>query len=274
VLKISAATVEYSVRRPGAFRHHLEKAVDSVSLELSAGEFVAVVGESGSGKSSLANAIFGLVPLAGGEILLRGERIDHLSRRQARRLRRGAQLVLQDPFDSLNPTMTVGEIIAEPLAIYGLGGGRGECRDLVDEVLATVGLNPAAEFRDRRPHELSGGQRQRVGVAACLAVGPDLLVADEPVSMLDVSVRAGILDVLDKQRAERGTAILMITHDLPTAAAYCDRMIVMKDGVIVEQGTVTEVIDHPKDPYTAELLRVTPKLRQRHQDEAGVSRER
>lgn len=272
MLKISDATVEYSVRKPGTLRRHLQKAVDSVSLELCAGEFVAIVGESGSGKSSLANAIFGLVPLAAGEILLRGERIDHLSRRQARRLRRGAQLVLQDPYDSLNPTMTVGEIVEEPLAIYGIGGRRERSRrDLVDEVLRTVGLNPPEEFRARRPHELSGGQRQRVGVAACLAVGPDLLVADEPVSMLDVSVRAGILDVLDRQRAERGTAILMITHDLPTAAAYCDRMIVMKDGVIVEQGSVTEVVEHPKDPYTAELMRVTPKLRRRPAEDVAAN---
>ena len=270
LLAIREARIEYPVRKASSLRRRTQRAVDDVSLELGAGEFVAIVGESGSGKTSLANAIFGLVPLAAGEISLRGERIDHLSARRARRLRRGAQMVLQDPYDSLDPTLTVAEIVAEPLIVYGIGSrGDGSRERLVDEVLESVGLSPATDFRDRHPHQLSGGQRQRVGIAACLVVTPDLLVADEPVSMLDVSVRAGILDLLDRQRQESETAILMITHDLPTAAAYCDRMVVMKDGAVVEQGPVAQVVENPRDPYTVELMRVTPRLRQ---ETRGVAR--
>jgi peptide/nickel transport system ATP-binding protein len=261
LLEIREATIDYRVRSMGWRRRH-RSAVRGVSLSLAPGEFTAIVGESGSGKTSLAGAIFGLVPLSAGEIWLGGQRIDHLARRDARRVRRGAQLVLQDPYDALDPDMSVEQLIAEPLEVYGIAPGAPAARaQLVDEALAGVGLVPVADFRGRRPHQLSGGQRQRVSIAAALVVKPSLLVADEPVSMLDVSVRAGVLDVLDRRRTEDGTAVLMITHDLPTAAAYCDRLIVMKEGAIVEEGPAQELVRAPVHEYTRELMSVTPKLR-------------
>jgi peptide/nickel transport system ATP-binding protein len=267
VLDIREATIEYRGR--GRRAHH--RAVDHVTLSLAAGEFVAIVGESGSGKTSLASAIFGLARLTSGEIHLGGERIDDLSGGAARRLRRGAQLVLQDPYDALDPDMSVAQLVAEPLVIYGIAARDPIARTaLVDHALGAVGLTPVAEFRVRRPHELSGGQRQRVSIAAALVVEPSLLVADEPVSMLDVSVRAGVLDVLDRRRVEHGTAILMITHDLPTAAAYCDRIVVMKDGRIVEQGPAQRLVAAPQHDYTRELLTVMPRLRD--QPTRGVAR--
>jgi peptide/nickel transport system ATP-binding protein len=222
------------------------RAVDGVSLEWRAGEVLGIVGESGSGKSTLARAILGLVPRAGGTVALDG------AQAEARALRRRVQMVFQDPYQTLNPRMRVRAIVQEPLVIAGSADdGR------VDRALTDVGL-PSERFADRYPHELSGGQRQRVAIAAALVLDPDGLICDEPVSMLDVSVRAQVLRVLMDLRASRDLALLFITHDLGLAWTLCDRIAVMYLGRIVEQGSAGEVIEHPLHPYTQALVAAVP----------------
>ncbi len=234
------------------------RAVDGVSFTLDEGEMLALVGESGSGKTTTAQTILRLVDHESGTVRFRGEDVAGLSGRRLRELRRGAQLIFQDPYESLDPRFRVRKTVEEPLLVHGEGGGRGEREGLVREALERAGLTPPELFLDRYPHELSGGQRQRVAIAACLALHPQLLVADEPVSMLDVSVRAGILSLLDELR-KSGLGILMITHDLSTAAHYADRIAVMYLGRIVEEGPAREVVRNPQHPYTKALISVVPK---------------
>ena len=254
-LDIRDLVIDYPGRRGG----ESTRAVDGVNLQLDRGEFVGIVGESGSGKSSIANAIMGLAPVTSGEISLGDTSLTALRGKRARHARRPLQLVMQDPFEALYPHLSVYRLVEEPLIVHKLGRSRDERRTRVREALEQVGLSPAEEFEGRRPHELSGGQRQRVCVAAALIVDPYVVIADEPVSMLDVSVRAGVLHMLDASR-RRGNAVLMITHDLPTAAAFCDRLIVMHQGRVVEQGTSLQVVGSPSHDYTRELLNATPAL--------------
>jgi peptide/nickel transport system ATP-binding protein len=222
------------------------RAVDGVSFEWRAGEVLGIVGESGSGKSTLARAILGLVPTAAGSVALDGESAE------VRALRRRVQMVFQDPYQTLNPRMRVRTIVEEPLVIAGSpDDGR------VDRALEDVGL-PPERFAQRYPHELSGGQRQRVAIAASLVLDPDGLVCDEPVSMLDVSVRAQVLRVLMDLRASRDLALLFITHDLGLAWTLCDRIAVMYLGRIVEHGTAAQVIENPRHPYTQALVAAVP----------------
>jgi peptide/nickel transport system ATP-binding protein len=260
ILELRGLTVEYR-RALGLRDTTTHRAVDAFDLELRAGEFVALVGESGSGKSSVAKAILGLAPIAAGELRIDGVDVARLGARAARAARRPAQLVLQDPYDALDPHMTVRQIIEEPLIVHRLAGSRDGRHARVLAALESVGLSPPEGFARRRPHELSGGQRQRVCVAACLVVQPRLLIADEPVSMLDVSVRAGVLRLLDQLRARAEAAVLMVTHDLPTAAAFCDRIVVLNGGRIVEQGPARRVVDAPEHAYTRELLDATPRFK-------------
>jgi oligopeptide/dipeptide ABC transporter ATP-binding protein len=205
-----------------------------------------VVGESGCGKSTLARAILGLVPTAGGVVELDGAPAEQ------RALRRRVQMVFQDPYQTLNPRMRVRAIVEEPLVISGGGD-----RDRVERALDDVGL-PPGRFADRFPHELSGGQRQRVAIAAALVLDPDALICDEPVSMLDVSVRAQVLKVLMDLRESRSLALLFITHDLGLAWTLCDRIAVMYLGRIVEQGSAAQVIEQPRHPYTQALVAAVP----------------
>ncbi len=226
------------------------RAVDGVSLDWRPGEVLGVVGESGCGKSTLARAILGLVPSAGGSVELDGEAV--AGRAGLRALRRRVQMVFQDPYQSLNPRMRVRTIVAEPLVVHGVPeDGR------VERALADVGL-PPERFADRFPHELSGGQRQRVAIAAALVLEPEGLICDEPVSMLDVSVRAQVLRVLMDLRASRDLALLFITHDLGLAWTLCDRIAVMYLGRIVELGSAAQVIEHPQHPYTQALVSAVP----------------
>jgi len=225
-----------------------------VDFELAAGETLAVIGESGSGKSSLAMLTLGLLAPSEGTLTIDGRSWSDRGRRERRELRRRIQVVFQDPASSLDPRMRVAEIVGEGLR----EPGRAERDRRVAAALDEVGLD--AGFAGRYPHQLSGGQRQRVAIARALVMDPEVLVADEPVSALDVTVQAQILDLLDRLRRERGFAMLFVTHDLGVVERLADRVMVMRDGRVVEAGTRDEVFDAPRDPYTRRLLSVAPVL--------------
>jgi oligopeptide/dipeptide ABC transporter ATP-binding protein len=247
------------------------RAVDGVSFVLREGEMLALVGESGSGKTTTAQTILRLVKPESGTVRFEGEDISSVSGRRLRALRHRVQLIFQDPYESLDPRFRVRTTIEEPLLVHGEGGRRADRERLVSEALTRAGLTPPELYLDRYPHELSGGQRQRVAIAASLVLDPKLLVADEPVSMLDVSVRAGILALLDDLR-RGGLAILMITHDLSTVAHFADRIAVMYLGRIVEEGPAREVIADPRHPYTKALVSVVPRRDPRAASEAQILR--
>jgi oligopeptide/dipeptide ABC transporter ATP-binding protein len=235
------------------------RAVDGVSLTVAKGEMLALVGESGCGKTTTAQAVLRLIDLTSGSVKFKESDISKLTQRRLRPLRQRMQMVYQDPYESLNPRHRVRQIVEEPLRIHRLGGSSEARRRLVTDALSRVELNPPHTFLDRYPHELSGGQRQRVAIAASLVVQPEFLVADEPVSMLDVSVRAGIMALLRRLSREDAMGILMITHDLAVAAHFADRIAVMYLGRIVETGDAREVLRNPKHPYTQALCEVAPR---------------
>jgi oligopeptide/dipeptide ABC transporter ATP-binding protein len=234
------------------------RAVDRVSLSIAQGETLAVVGESGSGKSTLAFALMGVYRPKSGRIGFDGADITDLPDRARKAVRRAMQMVFQDPYGSLDPTWTIERIVAEPLAAYGLGDKTSR-RARVAELLGAVGLSP--DYAARRPSALSGGQRQRVAIARALALKPRLLVADEPVSALDVSVQAQIVQLLDTIRRKDDIACLVIAHDLALVQQIADRIAVMYLGRIVEQGPANIVLKKPMHPYTAALIAATPALK-------------
>ena len=233
-------------------------AVDDVSFELRPGTITALVGESGSGKSTVARLLARLYAPTAGEVLFQGEDIARpLRRREVLRYRSRVQLIFQDPFGSLNPVKTVRHHLERPLRIHGIVP-RGAVGARVEELLETVGLVPAAEVAAKYPHELSGGQRQRVALARALAVEPKVLLADEPTSMLDVSIRIGILNLLLELKREHEIAFLYVTHDLASARYLADEILVMYAGQIVERGPVEQVLAEPLHPYTRLLLAAVP----------------
>jgi peptide/nickel transport system ATP-binding protein len=233
-------------------------AVDGVNLEVGAREVVAIVGESGCGKSTLALTLMGLEPATSGSVQITGEEIATLSAKDMRALRQNIQMIFQDPYESLNPVMKIGDIVAEPLKVHGLAQDKQERSERVLRAMEDAGLKPADSFVGRYPHQLSGGQRQRVSIAAALVLEPDVLLADEPVSMLDVSIRAEILNLLLALREEQGISVLLITHDLGTVGYVADRIAVMYLGRIVEIGPAHEILENPLHPYTQALLSVSP----------------
>jgi len=229
-------------------------ALDGIDLALRRGETLGLVGESGSGKSTLARAITRLMPIDSGEILLSGHDISRLSRAQMRPLRKRIQMVFQDPFASLDPRQRVAEIIAEGPIIHGATPEA--ARDRACELLAMVGLDPSAA--DRYPHEFSGGQRQRIGIARALAMDPEILVADEPVSALDVSVQAQVLALLEDIKQRLRLSMIFVTHDLRVALQICDRIAVMRQGRVVEIGETAALHAAPQHPYTKALFAAVP----------------
>jgi oligopeptide/dipeptide ABC transporter ATP-binding protein len=234
-------------------RRRVARALDGVSLEWRRGEILGVVGESGCGKSTLARAMLGLVEVADGQVALDGDAVR--GKGGMRELRRRVQMIFQDPYQTLNPRQRVEAIVTEPLVVQGVP--RGEHAGRVRRALEDVGLAPE-RFLASYPHQLSGGQRQRVAIAAALVLEPEGLICDEPVSMLDASVRAQILTVLVELQRRRDLSLIFITHDLSLAWSLCDRLAVMYLGRVVEQGRAVDVIEHPRHPYTQALVTAVP----------------
>jgi len=238
-------------KRIGAVR-----AVDGISLQLRRGETLGVVGESGCGKSTLAKLLVGLEQPTSGSILVRGRDIGRSTGAELRRSRRNIQLVMQDPYTSLNPRMTVGSLIGEPFEIHPEVAPRDDRRRRVQELLDLVGLNP--DHINRYPHQFSGGQRQRIGIARALALQPEIIVCDEPVSALDVSIQAQVINLLDRLQNELGLSYIFIAHDLSVVRHIADRVAVMYLGEVVEIGTEDEIYERPTHPYTQALLSAVP----------------
>ncbi|HEX8889957.1 MAG TPA: oligopeptide/dipeptide ABC transporter ATP-binding protein [Pyrinomonadaceae bacterium] len=231
------------------------KAVDGVTIDIYPGETLGLVGESGCGKSTLGRAVLRLTEPTGGQVLFRGEDLANLSQKEMREHRKHLQMIFQDPYASLNPRMTVGQIIGEPVETFGIAAGRERDRR-VQELMETVGLNK--RFIKRYPHEFSGGQRQRIGIARALAVNPDFIVADEPISALDVSIQAQIMNLMEKLQRENNLTYLFISHDLRAIRHVSDRVAVMYLGKLVEVADAKVIYDEPLMPYTKALISAVP----------------
>jgi peptide/nickel transport system ATP-binding protein len=255
VLKGQDVRVVFTLRKGGAFRGTFTElaAVDSLSLDLKRGETLGLVGESGSGKTTFGQAMMQLIPSQGGEVTFLGERIDGRSRKQMRPLRSRMQIVFQDPFSSLNPRMSVRQIIEEGLIVNGIDRTRAERIKRVKQALRDAGLPDT--ILSRFPHEFSGGQRQRLAIARAVALEPEFILLDEPTSALDLSVQAQIIELLRKLQREKGLSYLFISHDLKVVRALCHRVMVMQHGKIVEEGPVSEVLVNPRTDYTRRLVR-------------------
>jgi len=246
----------YFAVKPAAFGKRLFlKAVDDVNLRLHAGESLGLAGESGCGKSTLARLLIGLIPPSGGEIKYHGRTLDDMGKEETALFRKDVQMIFQDPFSSLNPRMRVGEIIGEPLAIHRLATGPAR-RARIQEIMQKVGLS--GEHFSRYPHEFSGGQRQRIGIARALAVAPRIIIADEPVSALDLSIQAQIINLLQELQAELGLSYLFIAHDLSVVRHLCTRIAIMYLGRIVEIGGRNDVFNKFLHPYTEALIAAIP----------------
>ena len=260
LLEVKNLKVHFPIKK-GFFQRTVGyvNAVDGVSFSIPKGKTLALVGESGSGKSTIGQAILSLIPLTEGEVVFDGTNLSTLSTSRLKPYRQKIQVIFQDPFSALNPRMTIGEIIREGMVSLGVGPKKKTLQDdIIKELLVKVDLD--VEYVHRYPHEFSGGQRQRIGIARALAVNPELIICDEPTSALDVSVRTQILNLLQKLQQESGVSYLFITHDLSIVPVIADEVAVMKEGKIVEQGSVASVMENPKHAYTQRLLQAAPKL--------------
>jgi len=256
IIEARALTRRFGGERNMFTRTPTVHAVNEVSFAVRTGETFAIVGESGCGKSTLGRLLLRLIDATQGNVLYQGEDITQWQGAKLRRLRREMQIIFQDPFASLNPGMTVGQIIGEPVGFHGLAHNAAERRERVAQLLTKVGLQPA--YAERYPHEFSGGQRQRIGIARALAGEPKLIVGDEPVSALDVSVQAQVINLLESLKGELGLTLIMVAHDLAVIRHMSDRVAVMYLGEIVELAAVDELFDAPLHPYTQALLRAIP----------------
>jgi len=270
LLRVRNLVKQFPIKRGLLFERTVDhvNAVDDVSFDIHRGKTMGLVGESGSGKSTTGYCVLQVLRPTSGSVVFDDRELTEVSGEELRRMRRRMQLVFQDPHSSLDPRMTVGDIVEEPLSIHRVGS-RGERRARVRELLDTVGFDPT--FTNRYPHEFSGGQRQRIGIARALALSPDLLVLDEPVSALDVSIQAQILNLLKDLQREFGLTYLFIAHDLAVVRTMSDRIAVMNDGKIIEVGLAEEIYGNPKEIYTRELLAAVPipdprKMKERKQE--------
>ena len=249
MLSVEDLEVAYPTR---GFRSPPKQVIDGVSLEIARGEALGLVGESGSGKTTIGRALLGLAPVTGGRIRFDGQDITHLTRKQRRAVAPGLQVIFQDPYSSLNPAMTIEDILVEPLAANGVAAGRNVVRDLLEKV------HLPADSGSRLAREFSGGQRQRIAIARALALDPELIVCDEPTSALDLSTQSRVLELLTELQERTGVAYLFITHDLSVVRAMSHRIAVMLHGRIVETGPAERITDHPQHPYTRRLLMAAP----------------
>jgi len=272
LLRVRDLVVEYPAK---GFRAKPFRVLKGVSLEIGAGETVGLVGESGSGKTTLGRAVLGLAPVSDGTITFDGADISHANRRQRQKLGRDLQVVFQDPYTSLNPAMQIGDILAEPLGVQGIGAKQSRAR--VKELLDHVNL--PSDALQRQPREFSGGQRQRVAIARALALSPKLIVCDEPVSALDLTTQATVLDLLLQIQRETGVSYLFISHDLDVVRHLSHRVAVLYHGEIVEYGDARQVTERPEHPYTQRLLLASPvpdpdaqALRREERQELAASR--
>ncbi|HEY7017319.1 MAG TPA: ATP-binding cassette domain-containing protein [Gaiellaceae bacterium] len=247
------------------------KAVDGIDFSIDEGTTLGLVGESGSGKSTTGYCVLQLLQPTGGSVRFNGQELTELKGEGLRKMRREMQIVFQDPYSSLNPRMTVGDIVSEPLDVHGIGS-RKTRRESVRRLLDVVGFDPT--FTNRYPHEFSGGQRQRIGIARALALNPKLIVCDEPVSALDVSIQAQILNLLRDLQRDFGLTYLFIAHDLAVVRAMSDTIAVMNQGVIVEAGPAEQIYTAPKEEYTKALLTAVPVADPRRQRERKAERRR
>jgi peptide/nickel transport system ATP-binding protein len=257
LLDVQHLTKHFPIGQFGKIRH--VHAVEDVSFSVESGQVVAVVGESGSGKSTTIRLISRLMPVTDGKIVFHGDNVLETEPKQASSgYRRKVQMIFQDPFSSLNSVHTIEHHLSRPLIIHKLADNPRDLREKIYGLLSVVGLNPPEEFARRYPHQLSGGQRQRVAIARALAVNPELILADEPISMLDVSIRIGILNLMAQLKEERGIAYVYITHDLASARYIGDKIMVMYAGHMVEGGPGEQLLENPSHPYTRLLLSAVP----------------
>jgi oligopeptide transport system ATP-binding protein len=273
LLKVTDLHKHFPVRKGVLFERTVDevKAVDGVSFELEAGRTLGLVGESGSGKSTTGYCVLQLLKPTSGSIRFLGKELTELGRGELRRMRREMQIVFQDPHSSLDPRMTVGNIVAEPLQVHGIGTRRAR-RRTVQQLLEVVGFNP--EYTNRYPHEFSGGQRQRIGIARALALNPKLIVCDEPVSALDVSIQAQILNLIKDLQRDFGLSYLFVAHDLAVVRAVSDDIAVMEKGRLVEVGPADRVYSRPEHEYTKALLAAVPVPDPRRMRERKAERRR
>jgi peptide/nickel transport system ATP-binding protein len=259
-LELRDLRTHFSKRSGGAFSRRTEtvRAVDGVSLSIEKGEIFGLVGESGCGKSTLCRTVMQLVPPTSGSVILEGEDLSELSRREMRRRRLDFQMVFQDPYSSLNPRMSVFETLEEPIRFHNPGISRSEATDRVTDVMKQVGVDP--DWRTRYPHEFSGGQRQRISIARALAVDPEFIVADEPIAALDVSIQAQILNLMMDLQDERGLTYMFISHDLSVVEHISTNVAVMYLGTLCEFAETETLYSTPRHPYTRALLSAIPKL--------------
>jgi oligopeptide/dipeptide ABC transporter ATP-binding protein len=269
LIEVKNLVKHFPIKRGVIFQHQVGavKAVDDISFDVTRGETLGIVGETGCGKSTTARLLVRLLDATGGTILFDGQDIAALKGADLKALHREMQMIFQDPYSSLNPRKTVGSIISDPFVIHGMLKGDGERKKRVQELMDRVGLNP--EHYNRYPHEFSGGQRQRIGVARAIALEPKLLVADEPVSALDVSIQAQVLNLLRGLQREMGLTLIFIAHDLSVVRHMCDRVAVMYLGKVVELAPSDELYTAPRHPYTGALLSAVPVA-----DPSGANRER
>jgi oligopeptide/dipeptide ABC transporter ATP-binding protein len=269
LIEVKNLVKHFPIKRGVIFQHQVGavKAVDDISFDVTRGETLGIVGETGCGKSTTARLLVRLLDPTGGTILFDGQDIAAHRGAELKALHREMQMIFQDPYSSLNPRKTVGSIISDPFVIHGMLKGEGERKKRVQELMDRVGLNP--EHYNRYPHEFSGGQRQRIGVARAIALEPKLLVADEPVSALDVSIQAQVLNLLRGLQREMGLTLIFIAHDLSVVRHMCDRVAVMYLGKVVELASSDELYSAPRHPYTGALLAAVPVA-----DPSGAHRER